>query len=119
MRIRRSFHTLIGITCVGVLALAPLTASAAWWSIDTDIKAICENEDGGTWDSGNHGGLSGWCMNPKPGRTYGDMSSATNANGILLARRYAKGLYSQGGCPKTGPDGNGRRFCPNWPDAKR
>jgi hypothetical protein len=90
-------------------------AQAAWWSTGTDVKSMCENNDGGTWNSGNHGGISGWCMKPRQGR---DMQTPGTSNNYIMHVRLDRLLYGDPprgvmclGGTHSGPDGNYNYMC--------
>jgi len=95
---------------------APGAAQAAWWSTGTDVRSMCINNDGGAWSDGSHGGIAGWCMNPRAGR---EMQTPGTANNYIMHVRmdrllYAtpdKGVMCLGGT-HSGPDGNYNYMCP-------
>jgi hypothetical protein len=101
----------------GVFVLGmPVASQAAWWSTGTDVRAMCQNNDGGTWSDGSHGGIAGWCMNPRPGR---DMQTPGTANNYIMHVRMDRILYSTPdkgvmclGGTHSGPDGNYNYMCP-------
>lgn len=77
---------------------------------------MCEHDDGGSWNPGNHGGISGWCMHPKPGR---EMQTIGTSNNYILHVRMDRQLY---GVPpagvmcllgtRSGPNGDYNYLCP-------
>jgi hypothetical protein len=101
--------------CVFVLGTAG-ASQAAWWSTGTDVRAMCINGDGGQWSDGSHGGIAGWCMNPRPGR---DMQTSGTSNNYIMHVRMDRALYGipdKGvmclGGTHSGPDGNYNYMCP-------
>ena len=108
---------IISAVTFGSLTLGlPGAAQAAWWSTGTDVKSMCENNDGGTWNSGNHGGISGWCMNPRPGR---ELQTPGTSNNYIMHVRLDRVLYSTPdkgvmclGGTHSGPNGDYNYMCP-------
>lgn len=113
-----SFHIarLFPMLAFGTFVLGTSGAAhAAWWSTGTDVKSMCENNDGGTWNSGNHGGISGWCMNPSSGR---DMQTPGTSNNYIMHVRLDRLLYADPpkgvmclGGTHSGPNGDYNYLC--------